>query len=83
MESFLALWWEIVAGCARGHAGYQDAAVAIMDRMLAWLETHMPPDDPDPNGGARYLLTLIEGSQMLNVVGRGSIAQAGITAARL
>ena len=66
---FMALWWEIVAGCARGQKGYQDAASAMMDRLLEWLVDHMPADDPDPQAGARYVLTVIEGAQMLKTIG--------------
>lgn len=83
MQPFLVLWWEIVAGCARERPGYREAAESIMDRLLAWLETEMPADDPDPRKGARLLLTLIEGSQMLTVVGRGNIARDGMKAGGL
>ncbi|WP_394727315.1 TetR/AcrR family transcriptional regulator [Altererythrobacter sp. GH1-8] len=83
MEPFIALWWEIVAGCARGHAGHREAAQAIMTRLLTWLEAHMPPDDPDPQGGARYLLTLIEGTQMLSAIGQEEIALDGLAASGL
>lgn len=80
MEPFLALWWEIVAGCAREVPGYAEAAQSVMDRLLAWLEAQMPEDDPDPVGGARYLLTLIEGTQMLDAIGRGQVAKDGLAA---
>lgn len=80
MEPFLALWWEIVAGCARETPGYLEAAQSVMDRLLAWLEVQMPKDDPDPQGGARYLLTLIEGTQMLDAIGRGHVAKDGLAA---
>ena len=83
MEPFMAVWWEIVAGCARGVPGYRDAAGKIMEQLLAWLETQMPADDPDPQGGARYLLTLIEGTQMLGVVGQDRIARQGLVASGL
>ena len=77
---YLALWWEIVAGAARDLPGYRAAAHHVMQSMLDWLEAHMPPGDPDPAGGARHLLTLIEGALMLNAVGRSDIADAGIAA---
>ncbi|MEL7445647.1 MAG: TetR/AcrR family transcriptional regulator [Pseudomonadota bacterium] len=83
MERFLVLWWEIVAGSARDLPGYREAAEAVMDRMLDWLEKEMPADDPDPRGGARYLLTLIEGAQMLSVVGRPRIARDGLASSDL
>lgn len=83
MQNFMALWWEIVAGAARGQAGYKEAADAMMTRQLAWLETQMPADDPDPIGGARYLLTLMEGSLMLSTVGHARTAREGLLASDL
>ena len=83
MKPFLTLWWEIVAGSARGVPGYREAAEKVMDTLLSWLETQMPADDPDPAGGARYLLTLIEGTQMLSVVGHARTAREGLLASDL
>ncbi|MEM7689923.1 MAG: TetR/AcrR family transcriptional regulator [Pseudomonadota bacterium] len=78
MQPFLILWWEIVAGSARNAPGYREAAEAVMSRLLEWLETQMPEDDPDPHAGARYLLTLIEGAQMLSAVGHARTAREGL-----
>ncbi|MFL0356190.1 TetR/AcrR family transcriptional regulator [Erythrobacter sp. GH1-10] len=83
MQPFMVLWWEIVAGAARGVPGYREAADKMMARQLAWLEGQMPDDDPDPEGGARYLMTLIEGSLMLGVVGHEETAREGLLASNL
>lgn len=83
MQPFMALWWEIVAGSARGVPGYRKAAGQVMAQLLEWLETQMPADDPDPKGGARYLLTLIEGTQMLSAVGQARMAREGLLASDL
>ncbi|WP_379920982.1 TetR/AcrR family transcriptional regulator [Erythrobacter sp. R86502] len=83
MQAFLVLWWDIVAGSARGVPGYRDAARQMMARLLAWLEGQMPADDPDPAGGARYLMTLIEGALMLAAVGHEDTAQQGLLAGGL
>ena len=83
MEPFLALWWEIVAGAARDVPGYKQAAQSVMSRLLEWLIGQMPKGDPDPEGGAQFLLTMIEGAQMLSTVGHESVGQGGIAAARL
>jgi AcrR family transcriptional regulator len=77
---FFRLWWDIVAGCAAGNRAYLDAAGAIMDLLLGWIEAHLPADDPDPGAAARLVLTQIEGAQMLQAVGRGDIPQAGLSA---
>jgi AcrR family transcriptional regulator len=83
MQPFMALWWEIVAGSARGVPGFASAAQAMMDELLAWLEGQMPDADPDPAGGARYLLTLIEGTMMLATIGHGETARQGLLAGGL
>nr|WP_298928896.1 TetR/AcrR family transcriptional regulator [uncultured Erythrobacter sp.] len=83
MQPFMVLWWEIVAGSARGLPGYKEAAEQMMAKQLVWLEGQMPEDDPDPAGGARYLLTLIEGSLMLTVVGHAQTAREGLLASDL
>lgn len=83
MQPFMRLWWEIVAGAARGTTGFVPAAQAMIGEMLGWLETRMPAGDPDPEGGARYLLTLIEGTLMLAAVGHADTARQGLLASGL
>lgn len=78
MQPFMQLWWEIVGGAARDMPGFRAAAQRMVDELLVWLEGHMPEGDPDPAGGARYLLTVIEGALMLAAVGHGDTARAGI-----
>ncbi|MBI1404209.1 MAG: TetR family transcriptional regulator [Porphyrobacter sp.] len=83
MQPFMALWWEIVAGSARGETGFAPAARAMIGELLGWLESRMPEGDPDPAGGARYLLTLIEGTLMLAAVGHEDTARQGLLASGL
>ena len=54
-----------------------------MARQLVWLERQMPEGDPDPVGGARYLMTLIEGTLMLGAVGHVDTARQGLLAGGL
>lgn len=77
---YVALWWDMVAGAAREFPGFREAAQTVVALLLGWLEAHMPADDPDPVAGARHLLTVVEGAQVLRAVGRGDIAAAGIAA---
>lgn len=83
MRPFMQLWWEIVAGSAREVEGYRPAAQAMMGELLGWLEGQMPEGDPDPVGGARYLLTLIEGTLMLSAIGHEASARDGLLASGL
>ncbi|NCP12897.1 MAG: TetR/AcrR family transcriptional regulator [Sphingomonadales bacterium] len=83
MQAFLVLWWDIVAGAARGVPGYRAAARQMMTQQLEWLERQMPEDDPDPAGGARFLMTAIEGTLMLSAVGHEDTAREGLLAGGL
>ena len=83
MQAFLVLWWDIVAGAARGFPGYREAAQAMMTKQLTWLEGQMPEGDPDPAGGARMLMTMIEGTLMLSAVGHTDTALQGLLAGGL
>lgn len=83
MQPFMSLWWEIVAGASRGSESHRDAAKQMMERLLEWLEGQMPEGDPDPKGGARYLLTLVEGAQMLSTIGHARTAHEGLLASNL
>ena len=78
MQPFMALWWEIVAGAAQKRAGYSEAGRSMMWLLLNWMQSQLPADDPDPEGGARYMLTLIEGALMLRAVGCDEIARVGL-----
>ena len=75
---YLALWWEIVAGAARGNADFRDPAAEIMERLLEWVQNHLPANDPDPAEGAKLVLTVIEGALMLDAIGRGNIGQGAL-----
>lgn len=80
---FMMLWWEIVAGAARDLPGFRVAARAMVEQLHAWLEGQMPAGDPDPKGGASYLLTVIEGTMMLAALGHEDTAREGLLASGL
>ena len=77
---FFRVWWDIVSGCSDANSAYLEAAGAMMDRLLDWVVDHLPADDPDPQTGARAVMTFIEGAQMLRAVGRDDIGEAGLAA---
>lgn len=77
---FFRVWWDIVSGCSDGNAAYTQAAGAMMDLLLDWVVDHLPADDPDPEAGARAVMAVIEGAQMLRAVGRSDIGEAGLAA---
>ena len=77
---YLVLWGQIVAGAAQGEAAYRAAAGTIMDRLFDWLKELLPLGDPAPHQAARHILTLIEGAQMLDAIGRPELADAALAA---
>lgn len=77
---FLRLWWEIVAGAAKGDAAYKASAKAMMEKQLAWFEAHLPADDPDPASGARMVALAVEGALMMDALGLGEVGEAGLAA---
>jgi len=83
MAPFMKVWWEIVAGSARDLPGFRAAGQAMVTKLLGWLEGQMPAGDPDPAGGARFLLAAIEGTMMLAAVGHRETAREGLLAGRL
>ncbi|MFM7348908.1 MAG: TetR/AcrR family transcriptional regulator [Erythrobacter sp.] len=83
MQPFQMLWWEIVAGAGRDLPGFRPAAEAMTGKLLVWLEARMPEGDPDPAGGARFLLAVIEGAAMLAAVGHETTAVEGLLAGGL
>ena len=73
-QPYLVLWWQIVAGAAQGEGMWRAAAGTIADRMFGWIEDLLPADDPARPQAARHILTLIEGAQMLDAIGRANLA---------
>ena len=80
LAPFLRVWWDIVAGCSNSNAAYLQAAGGIMDVLLDWVVDHLPESDPDPQAGARAVMTVIEGAQVLRSVGRPDVGEAGLAA---
>ena len=77
---FLRLWWEIVAGAAKGDAAFRASAATMMDSQLAWFEAHLPPNDPDPEAGAKLVALAVEGALMMDAIGLGDVGEAGLAA---
>lgn len=75
---FMQLWWQIVAGTASGDTSFKPSAARIVEAMLAWIESQLPPDDPDRHCGAQAILAAIEGLHMLDAVGASAVADAAV-----
>ena len=79
-RAYLVLWWQIVAGAAQGAGVYREAAGKIADQLFGWIEDMLPADDPARAYAARHILTLIEGAQMLDAIGRSDLVDPALEA---
>ena len=75
---FMKLWWEIVAGSAKGQTAWQRSAEAMMATQIGWLEAHMPQGDPDPAAGAQAVAAVLEGALMMDAIGLPHVGEAGL-----
>lgn len=76
---FIRIWWEIVAGAARGDTAFRSSAGRMADGLLLWIESHLPVSDPDPATGAKTVLVMVEGAMMLQALGRGDISDTAVS----
>lgn len=77
---FQVLWWQVVAGAAQGEGVWRAAAGTIADRLFGWIEDLLPAADPARSQAARHILTLLEGAQMLDAIGRSNHADDALAA---
>jgi AcrR family transcriptional regulator len=76
LRRHVRVWLEIVAMANSGHASYQHIGGQIIDGYTDWLERRLPADTPDMVTMVALVLTLIEGTIIMDAIGRSSIADA-------
>lgn len=81
MRPMMRVWMQVLAASAAGETAYLATGTAIIDRLLGWVEHHLPPADPAPGQTARTMLVLIEGAVVLDLAGRSNVADAVLAAA--
>jgi AcrR family transcriptional regulator len=74
------VWLDIVAAARQGAEGHRAAGAPVIDGFLAWIEARLPEGLEDPAGTARLVLTLIEGTLVLDAVGHRAASDAAIAA---
>lgn len=77
VAAFGHVWLDILAEAGRGTPVFRETGAAIIEGFLAWISARLPEDDPDPAEGAAMILTLIEGSLVMDSVGRTDVAERG------
>jgi AcrR family transcriptional regulator len=64
---YVAVWFEVVAGAARGDPVCRDTGGRILQHFRGWLAARLPPATPAPEAAA--LLLRIEGSLLADQLG--------------
>ncbi len=76
--AYIHIWQEMMSEAAKGAEMYADIGAQIVDGFVDWLERRMPVGDPNPKGAAMAMLTLIEGTHVMNGVGRAEVADLAV-----
>ena len=72
------VWLDIVAASARGEVAYGRTGAAIVSGFADWIAARLPEGEEDPRGAALALLTLLEGTLVMDAVGHPEATDAAI-----
>ena len=75
---YMRVWLDIVSSAVHGNQTNLAIGAAIIEGFFDWLEKRLPADTPDPETTARAMLTLIEGTLVLDAVGQSEAADRAI-----
>jgi AcrR family transcriptional regulator len=81
MRPVMRVWMQVLAASAAGETAYLETGRSIVERLIVWVEAHLPSEDPDPAPTARTMLVLVEGAVVLDLAGRSDVADAVLAAA--
>jgi AcrR family transcriptional regulator len=77
---FAGVWLDIVAEARHGAAAHSAAGARVIDAFIDWIAARLPEGLPDGAGTARLVLTLIEGTLVLDAVGQDAASDAAVAA---
>ena len=77
-SDYMKLWFDVVS--AAGHGNLQHATVGhtIIEGFLEWLELRLPACAEKPRQTACLMLTLIEGTLVMDSVGQSHVANIAL-----
>ncbi len=75
-QGYARVWLDIVAASARGEVAYGKTGSAIIDGFVAWVMVRLPEGETEET--ARALLTVLEGTLVMDAVGHPEAADAAI-----
>ncbi len=75
---YMKLWLDIVSAAGQGSNTHARIGHDMIEGYLAWLAKRLPRDAKNPGPTVSLMLTLIEGTLVLDAVGQSSVADAAI-----
>ncbi|MCZ8182410.1 MAG: TetR/AcrR family transcriptional regulator [Beijerinckiaceae bacterium] len=75
-HAYTRIWLDIVAKASCGDGSHRRVGGGIIDGYTDWLEKRLPADTPDMAGTVALVLTVIEGTMVMDAIGRSLLADA-------
>jgi AcrR family transcriptional regulator len=77
---YARVWLDIISAARHGAADHAVAGARVIDGFLLWIEARLPDGLEAPSEAARLLLTLIEGTLIMDAVGHEETADRAVAA---
>ena len=72
---FLRVWVEVIMRAARGETPYREVAADLVGDWIDWIVTRLHPS-PDNDAKARLVLSIVEGTTILEMARPGTTSAA-------
>ncbi|MEM7300785.1 MAG: TetR/AcrR family transcriptional regulator [Pseudomonadota bacterium] len=79
-KAYMRVWLDIVSAAGQGNESHQRAGYLMIEGFLQWLQFRLPPDTPEPERAAKFVLTLVEGVMIMDSVGQTQTADVAVDA---
>lgn len=77
-QGYMALWFDVLSEAGRGQPHFAEVGGAMLGGFLGWVMQRLPEHTQDLEATAAALLTVIEGTVVLDKVGQSAIADRAI-----
>lgn len=82
-QPYIYIWFELVAGAARGREVYRDIGRRIAEGFIDWIASHLAIDDgPEVRAVAAHILATADGLAMIDALGLSSLSDSALGADR-
>lgn len=73
---YMRFWIEIVSAASHGSKDHREIGKKMVDNFLGWLSSKLPENTEQKDAAAAFILTLIDGTVVMDSVGKSAIADA-------